>query len=119
MNQSRAAVVLVVVATLLAGFALGRLSARRHPSGRDGYSRMIERFGAELELTGEQKANISTVLQAKRLKSRSLREELRKSTREELQAILTPEQKVRFEAFEAKWRAEHPPREPRPGEPKP
>lgn len=114
MNQSRTALALIVVSCLLAGFAAGRLSARRHSPGRDGYSRMIESFGAELGLTPGQKGRIAAVLQAKREKSRALRAELRKTTREEIQAVLTPEQKARFEAFESKWREEHPPRDHKP-----
>ncbi len=119
MNQSRTMIVLVVLSSLLAGLALGRLSARRSHFGRDGYSLMIESFGAELGLTPEQKTRITAVLEAKREKSRAMRAELRKGTREEIQNILTLEQKGRFDAFETKWRAEHPPRNPKPENPKP
>jgi Spy/CpxP family protein refolding chaperone len=100
----------LLVGVLAAGAAsrLGR--AHRWESPR--HERMLERFHRKLDLTPEQSGKVGAVLRAKKERMDALRaestpkfEELRASTRREIAAILTPEQRTKFEALEKKWEA--------------
>lgn len=100
-----------LAAGLLAGAALGRW-AHRHHGGERHFTRMVESFSRELDLTPEQRTRLEAVLEAKRRSFRALHdelrprfEELRRSAKEEIAAILTPDQRPRFEKVEAEWAA--------------
>ncbi len=96
---------------LVAGAALGRWTQGRCRWGSEHrYSRMVEHFSRNLDLSPEQRSEISALLEAKRGRIQALRaelrprfEEIRASTKAEIRKILTPEQRERFERLEAQW----------------
>lgn len=100
---------------LVIGAALGRWAHWRNSGRWDDqkrYSRMVERFSRELNLTPEQKEKVAAILEAKRQKMQTLRaeirpkyEELRQSTKAEIRKLLIPEQREKFEKLEGKWAA--------------
>lgn len=111
-KSGREAVVLVVVVLLL-GIILGGLGThlwgrrvwgergRRH--GRD---EMIQQLSRELQLTPEQQAQLSGIIDDTRAKWRALyqplepqHEAIRQQGRDRIRAILTPEQRQKFEEF--------------------
>jgi len=108
-------IVVSLLIGLIAGAALGRWAHWRHHGHWDDqkrYSRMVERFSRELNLTPEQREKVAAILEAKRQKMQALRseirpkyEELRQSTKAEIRKILAPEQQERFEKLEARWAA--------------
>ena len=70
---------------------------------------MVERFARELDMTAEQKTQVSAILEAQRDAIRSLDaemrprfQEIRRSIRGEIRKILTPEQQEKFEEMERK-----------------
>lgn len=108
-----------IVVSLLIGLAAGAAAGRwagllRHGRWDDEkrYARMLERFNRELDLSPEQRDKVAAVLESKRLKVQALRaevrprfEELRRSAKDEIRALLRPEQKTAFEKLEARWAA--------------
>lgn len=108
-----------VTASLLIGLVVGSALGRwthwgcrgRWDEGK-GYGRMVERFSRKLDLSPEQRARLEAILETKRLKMKALRaevqprfEEIRASAKDEIRAMLSPEQLPRFEKLEADWSA--------------
>lgn len=104
-----------LVLGLTLGAAVAFLALRhgpfRHPprSAEDRATRMVERFTDELELNAGQKAQISTLLETKRGEIRALDDEMRprfqdirRSIKDEIRKVLTPEQALKFEEMERK-----------------
>lgn len=103
-----------VIASLLLGLLLGIVAAfgalpLLHGHRDHHYTRMVERFSRRLDLTPEQKTQVSAILEAKRQKMDVLRaevnpkfEEIRNSTKKEIRKILTAEQQKKFDALEAR-----------------
>lgn len=112
MNAWRPAA-LWLAAGLAAGAAGGLwLGRRAGPEPRERYTRMVERFSSQLDLTEAQRSQVKAILEAKRGRVQALRaqlqprfQEIRESTRAELRRVLTPDQQARFDRFEAEWRA--------------
>jgi chromatin segregation and condensation protein Rec8/ScpA/Scc1 (kleisin family) len=117
---------LAVLALLLAavgGFALGiafdratwesrrlgflaRGTAFRPPPNRHPRSELLDRLDAKLNLTGDQRLRVDSVLARRESEMRALRDQVRPRfdsiagrTRADLVRILTPEQRVRLEAL--------------------
>jgi hypothetical protein len=124
---------LAVVALLLAavgGFAIGiafdratwesrrlgflaRGTAFRPPPDRHPRSELLDRLDAKLDLTGDQRTRVDSVLARREGEMRALRDQVRPRfdsiagrTRADLLRILTPEQRTRFEAL-GRGSAEH------------
>ncbi len=94
------------------GWWAGREAFPRHWNRQQRYQQMLDRFSQKLRLTPEQKTQVKAVFEAKRQKMDALRgelrprfEEIRRSTQEEMQKILTPEQQKRFDRMEAEWQS--------------
>jgi hypothetical protein len=124
---------LAVLALLLAavgGFALGiafdratwesrrlgflaRGTAFRPPPNRHPRRELLDRLDAKLNLTGDQRLRVDSVLARRESEMRALRDQVRPRfdsiagrTRADLVRILTPEQRVRLEAL-GRGPAEH------------
>ncbi len=115
-RTSRKAVVLVLVVFVL-GIALGALSAYlvnarvwgAHPETsrhRDKRTQMIEHLTRELALTQDQHKELDAILSDMHSKYEALHQQIspqtervRQEGRERIRAILTPEQRPRFEEF--------------------
>lgn len=118
MTSSWKQAVFGLVVGLLLGAAATFLALRHGPFRHQSHSaearatRMVERFTRELDMTSEQKAKVSAILEGKRDAIRSLDDEMRprfqeirQSIREEIRKILTPEQQAEFEEMEKKRRS--------------
>lgn len=94
-------VVIALVAGLLLGAAAGTLSTTlmTRKWGPPGH-RMLERLDHRLHLTSEQRDRVEAIIEGTRPRLREIRE----STREEIRALLTPEQREKFEAMKEKDR---------------
>lgn len=109
-----------LVVGLLLGAAATFLALRHGPFRHESHSaearatRMVERFTHELDLTADQKAQVMAILDGKRGEIRSLDDEMRprfqeirRTIREDIRKILTPEQLAKFEDMEKKRREKH------------
>lgn len=111
MNDKRKAIALVVVLFVL-GIALGAVGA--HLWDQHVHASQTHRVSSELknvlQLTPDQTAKFDTIIAAQRANAHTLDEqeraewspkwdELHKQGRDNIRAILTAEQKVKFEAF--------------------
>jgi len=108
-----------IAAALVVGLIVGYASSTicsRHRHSRWGseksYERILERFNSKLNLTPEQKSQVSAILQTSREKIKALQtdihpkfEEIRNSTNAEIRKILTPDQQKKFDEMQAAWKA--------------
>lgn len=76
--------------------------------------KMLEHFSSELNLTPEQKTKVAAIFESKHQEMMKIREEvtprfkaLRKSTHDEINKILTPEQQKKFEELDSKFKSLH------------
>ncbi len=83
---------------------LARGTAFRPPPNRHPRSELLDRLDASLDLTGEQRVRVDSVLARREADMRALRDQVRPRfdsiagrTRTDLLQILTPEQRGRFE----------------------
>ena len=83
---------------------LARGTAFRPPPNRHPRSELLDRLDASLDLTGEQRVRVDSVLARRESEMRALRNQVRPRfdsiagrTRSDLLRILTPEQRARFE----------------------
>jgi hypothetical protein len=91
---------------------LARGTAFRPPPNRHPRSELLDRLDASLDLSGEQRVRVDSVLARREAEMRALRNQVRPRfdsiagrARTELLQILTPEQRARFE--ELGRRADH------------
>lgn len=103
----------IILAFLLGtAFAAGtywwKWTFHRYMGGQDRYHWKLKRFSSRLDLNEDQKAKIGSILEAKRQKIKTVREEvepkyeaIRNSTREEIRSVLRPEQIEKFEKLDA------------------
>lgn len=61
--------------------------------------RMLNKFSKKLDLNEEQKTQVSTIFEDKFKKM----EELHNAKRDEIRAVLTPDQQSKFDQITAKW----------------
>ena len=92
-------------------WSLPRVLHHRWRDGR-GDEQMLERFSSKLHLTPEQRAQAASILEAKRQRLDSLREQarpqfdqIRVATSAEIRRLLTPEQQRQFDVMETEWQA--------------
>jgi hypothetical protein len=85
---------------------LARGTAFRPPPNRHPRSELLDRLDAKLNLTGDQRLRVDSVLARRESEMRALRNQVRPRfdsiagrTRADLVGILTPEQRVRLEAL--------------------
>jgi Spy/CpxP family protein refolding chaperone len=113
-KTNREAAVLVLVVFLL-GIVLGglavhvwgdRIWAQQPTSGAKSRDQVIANFTRELSLTPDQQQQLGSIVDDTRAKWRSLygpldgqHEQIRQQGREKIRAILTPEQRPKFEDF--------------------
>ena len=96
-----------VTIALLIGIIIGwaaatRLNCPRHfHGGPKQHGDRLERFSQELQLTPDQKEKVSKIFEEKRTQAM----ELARSSKAEIQKVLTPEQQAKFEKLEAKWKS--------------
>ena len=83
---------------------LARGTAFRPPPNRHPRSELLDRLDASLDLTGEQRVRVDSILARREAEMRALRNQVRPRfdsiagrTRTDLLQILTPEQRARFE----------------------
>jgi chromatin segregation and condensation protein Rec8/ScpA/Scc1 (kleisin family) len=83
---------------------LARGTAFRPPPNRHPRSELLDRLDASLDLSGEQRIRVDSVLARREADMRALRDQVRprfdsiaSRTRTDLLQILSPEQRVRFE----------------------
>ena len=108
--------ILLMLAALAGGYALGKGAEscerfdfhRRHEMR----NRMLEKMNARLELSPEQQTAIEQLLSEKREKLMALRksikpefERIRESTGEQISAILSEDQRLKFEQMREEHRA--------------
>ncbi len=116
-NRSNRKAFLLVLVVFLLGIALGSLGTyllggrvwgARHEvqNYRDKRARFLGRLTQELSLTAEQRKQVETILADIGAKFQALHEQiapqsekLRQEGREQIRAILTPEQRPKFEKF--------------------
>jgi len=112
MNDKRKAIVLVIVLFVL-GIALGSVGAHMwdgHVIASQGHHRASEELKEELQLSPDQTKQFDQIMTDWRGKFRALDaqrssewdpkyDEIRHAERNNIRAILTPDQKVKFEAF--------------------
>ena len=75
---------------------------------------ILERLNKKLELSAEQKAQVGAILDRKHPEMLALQSEfqprfkaLRRTTQQEIRALLTPNQQKKFDEFNAKWESRH------------
>jgi Spy/CpxP family protein refolding chaperone len=112
-TKTRREAVLLVVVVFLLGALLGGLAThvwtihasnqQMAPHGRD---QILEQMTRQLEFTPEQLQVVTQIVDETHGQIRALyapldaqREQIRQSTRERIRAVLTPEQKPKFEEF--------------------
>lgn len=100
-----------VAGALLAGILIGAAVQRAFPP-HPPRGRMVAQLTRKLKLSADQKQKLQSIVEAKRRKMDALHEEnkprvmmIRESAREEIYAILTPEQQARFDEIVARWKA--------------
>jgi len=103
---------------LLIGFFLGAGSGLLmkpfyHPIMHKGdFQHKLERFSTKLSLTSEQKDHVGMILKTNREKLDQIKAEMesqmqdvRKTTHDQIRAVLTPEQQFKFDALHTKMEA--------------
>ncbi len=76
------------------------------------HQRMMDKFTSELQLTHDQQAQVSVILEDTRAKVNALREasrpkfeEIRNASKAQISKLLTPEQNAKFEIMNARMEA--------------
>lgn len=114
MNRSWKSTLAVLLVGLLIGTGIGWWSRDycRQFQDKDPYARMLEKFSDEIDLSPDQIAAVGKILEAKREKITALRaevhprfKEIRESTRAEIRALLTDQQRPKFEKLQEEWDA--------------
>lgn len=98
----------VALGALTAYLAAGRVWGARPPgeSHREKRARMVEQLSRDLNLTADQRRQLEAILNDMGSKYQALHEQMapqseqiRRQGREQIRAILTPEQRPKFEEF--------------------
>jgi len=110
-NTKKQIVVLMVIVLVLGlgiGILAGRMGQRKRPAYRHGKisapETLIKRFTGELHLDSRQQELISKILEEKKARIAQFRNEMinkfskiKSSSREEIRAVLNPEQQTKFD----------------------
>lgn len=90
----------------------GHCKSKGKCHGCKGKEKMLAHFSSELNLTNDQKTKVAAIFESKHKEMIKIREELhpkfealRKSTHDEINKILTIEQKAKFEKLDAKFKS--------------
>ena len=99
---------------LWAGAWLPTASLRRLRCGGPQTQRLLSSFNQELQLDARQQEAVKAVLESYREKTKSLHRdtaarflEIRASMRGDVERLLTPEQRKKFQDLPARWDAQH------------
>jgi Spy/CpxP family protein refolding chaperone len=109
-NRANNKAIGLIVLVFLLGIAIGGLGTHfwggRIFGGRADHPRIVERLTRELALTPDQRKQLETIIEETRTKFQSIYEQerplydqARKEGRGRIRAILTPEQRPKFEEF--------------------
>lgn len=112
-TKTRREAAFLVIVVFLLGVLLGGLGGHLwgqrvfgHPSVPHGRDQLLSKLTHELQLTPDQQKQLATIVDETRAQVRALyapvdpqRDQLRQQGRERIRAILTPEQKPKFEEF--------------------
>lgn len=100
---------------ILAGAAIGFWATTKHLCAYRGdkkYDRMLDYFSRKLDLNESQKDKVRSILQEKRKRIKKLRAEmrpkwkkLRESTKDEIRAVISPEQRAKFEQLQEEMKS--------------
>jgi Spy/CpxP family protein refolding chaperone len=108
-NQITAALIIGVGLGAIAGNSPYIHDAVRKLDNRPPHVRMLERFAKRLDLTAEQKSQVSTIMEQKRARMNAVFNDMkpqfaqvRTETSDEIRKILTPEQQKKFAVMESK-----------------
>jgi Spy/CpxP family protein refolding chaperone len=119
-TQTRALAVVVVLIALVAGIFAGAAGDRllllrqhrlmpSHDASRNGTRMLLERLTRQLDLTPSQRAAIDQILQRRRARVDALWSSVRPRVRQEIdegnaevERLLTPAQRTKFDAFKMK-----------------
>lgn len=120
-------VVIAFIAGLLVGAVGDRIWAFRHPRGPHGpfaANRIVERLSRELDLTPQQKAQVSAIVAAHGKKMDAVWSAIRPQIRaeidaanREISAVLTPDQREKFDKLRMRLGPRRGPGGPPPGPP--
>ena len=103
-----------IIIALLIGGGVGWFAATRNfePCWHGRKGDRLEKFSRELRLSPDQKDQVKQVLETKRSQIKALREEMRPrfeeirlSSKNEIEKILTPDQIPAFHKMESAWQA--------------
>lgn len=106
--------IVAVVLAFAAGLACGKLCGSGKSRGGwgmwgpEGHAKIVQRFSQKLSLTPDQTEKVSNILEERRRQMRALHyqvrpqfESMRAQTRDQIRAVLTPEQAKTYDAMEA------------------
>jgi Spy/CpxP family protein refolding chaperone len=117
-TSPRAAAALLIVGALIAGIVLGIAGDRawmhyHRPTGPR-LDRLVEHLDHELHLTPQQKEAIRQIVQRRRARIEAIAANMRpqmrqeiESTNAEIEKVLTPEQRQKFESLSQRMRQHH------------
>lgn len=111
-TSPRAAAALLIVGALLAGIVLGVAGDRAwmhyHRSQRaPGFERLVEHLDQELHFTPQQKESVKQIIERHRARIHAISDGVRpqmrqeiESTNAEIEKLLTPEQRTKFQSLQ-------------------
>jgi len=114
-KQAAPALVLGCIVGLLAGAGLHHAAVfwRMHHGG-PGAERLLNKFSKELKLEPAQREGVKAVLETYRGKTQTLHQEtaarfleIRTAMRADIDKLLTPEQRKRFQEMQSRWDSHH------------
>ena len=118
MTSRRILLAIAMVGAFLTGILVGGWVVReclwQRGNSTDWHQRLMATFSRQLHLTPEQQQEISQILQTGHFRMRSLHDQvrpqfeaLRNETRQQIRAVLTPEQAKKFTAMEEEFAKRH------------
>lgn len=118
MENSNTKKTLIIAGALATSLLIGGVAVAggKNCNGREGHrgqmsaeqsQKKIDRLASKLELSGEQKTQVQTIMQANRDKQQALRQQNREMFKAELSTVLSAEQMEEFEIMMEKRGGKH------------
>jgi Spy/CpxP family protein refolding chaperone len=114
MNNQKQKIIVTCIITFIMGVVLGVSFGRplmRMIGPPNFEEHMVQRFSKQLNLSSDQQDKVRDLLHNQRDRMHALREEMKPrfeeikdNTRKEIRENLTPEQQIKFDAMEEKWK---------------